>query len=206
MQRFFALLGHWLHSLAFMAWAGGILAIGALVAPSAFHPDPRFVQQVGPDLARQFAGIVVGESVRKLNTLAFVCAPIMLAATWAEGRVRGEQARRWLSLRGALTAGALALALYLGLRLFPLMLQLQAAHRMPEFDQLHRRYEAITELQFWLLVAGALLTARLAVPRRRTNDYQPAEDEQHSGSGNAQPPERPIARTPNRPTAGAPRP
>jgi uncharacterized protein DUF4149 len=166
MQRSLAILGHWLHNLAFAAWAGGILAIGALVAPSAFHPDPQFVRQIGPEMARQFAGLVVGESVRKLNTLAFVCAGIMLAATWAEWRVRGEQARRFLFVRAVLTAAALALALYLGIRLFPTMIHLRAADRMADFDHLHHLYEAVTEVQFWLLVAGALITAYIALPRK----------------------------------------
>jgi putative copper export protein len=166
MQRFLAIFGHWLHNLAFAAWAGGILAIGALVAPSAFHPDPQFVRQIGPEMVRQFAGLVIGESVRKLNTLAFVCAGIMLAATWAEWRVRGEQARRFLFVRAVLTAAALALALYLGIRLFPTMIHLRAADRMADFDRLHHLYEAVTEVQFWLLVAGALITAYIALPRK----------------------------------------
>lgn len=198
MQRSLAILGHWLHSLAFAAWAGGILAIGALVAPSAFHPDPHFVRQVGPALARQFAGMVVGESVRKLNILAYVCAGIMLAATWAEWRVRGDRARRFLALRAGLTAAALALAVYLGLRLFPLMVHLQAMNRMAGFDRLHHLYEAITQVQFWLLVAGALITAAIALPQKKRKAPRLETGEAPS--------EHPNTRTPECLNTGAQRP
>src|SRR2546428_7713254 len=82
MQRFLVILGHWLHSLAFAAWLGGMLAIGALVAPAAF------------DINRPFAGQVLETVFRKLNTLSFFCAGIMLAATWVDWRVRCALARR----------------------------------------------------------------------------------------------------------------
>src|SRR6266849_3383151 len=127
MQRFLVILGHWLHSLAFAAWFGGTLAIGALVAPTAF------------DINRPFAGQVLETVFRKLNTLSFFCAGIMLAATWAEWRVRG----------------ALARPLYLGVRLLPIMVHLRSAGAMADFDRLHHVYEAVSQTQFWLLAAGA---------------------------------------------------
>src|SRR5437868_9837539 len=169
MQRFLAILGHWLHGLAFALWFGGILAIGGLVAPAAFHTD------------RQFAGVVVGDSFRKLNTVSFVCAAIMLAATWGEWRVRSDQARRWLFIRAVLTAAALALGLYLGVRLFPTMLHLRTLDRKSDFDQLHHVYTAITQVQLWLLATGSLITAYLALPRKaRIRD---SEERAQGGSG-----------------------
>src|SRR5688500_11399553 len=97
MQRILAISGHWLHSLAFALWLGGILAIGAIAAPAAFQAD------------RSFDGQVVTQSFQKLNTLSFVCAAVMLGATWLEWRVRSEPARRLLFVRAVLTAAALAL-------------------------------------------------------------------------------------------------
>lgn len=154
MQRFLAILGHWLHGLAFAVWFGGILAIGGLVAPAAFHTD------------RLFAGVVIGDSFRRLNSVSFVCAALMLGATWAEWRVRSDQARRWLFVRAVLTAAALALGLYLGARLFPTMLHLRALDRKADFDRLHHVYTAITQIQLWLLAAGAVITSYLALPRK----------------------------------------
>jgi putative copper export protein len=40
MQRLLAILGHWLHGLAFALWFGGILAIGG-VAPAVYHAEPQ---------------------------------------------------------------------------------------------------------------------------------------------------------------------
>jgi hypothetical protein len=160
MQRFLLILGHWLHGLAFATWFGGILAIGAFVAPSAFHTN------------RLFAGTVVGESLQKLNLASFICAGIMLGATWIEAQARSERARRLLFVRAVLTAAALAMGLYLGIRLFPMMIHMRTEGQMTDFTRLHSLYEAVTQVQFWLLAAGGLLTAFLAVPRTRGSGVQ----------------------------------
>jgi hypothetical protein len=183
MQRFLAISGNWLHSLAFALWFGGILAIGGMVAPAAFHTD------------RQFAGVVVGDSFRMLNTVSFVCAGVMLAATWAEWRVRTDQARRWLFIRAVLTAAALALGLYLGVRLFPTMLHLRALDRKADFDRLHHYYTDITEVQLWLLGAGSLITSYLALPRKVFRASAAAPEEA---------PVKLKSRTPQRPSTAAP--
>ena len=189
MQRFLVILGHWLHSLAFAAWFGGTLAIGALVAPTAF------------DINRPFAGQVLETVFRKLNTLSFFCAGIMLAATWAEWRVRGALARRLLFVRAVLTAAALALALYLGVRLLPIMVHLRSAGAMADFDRLHHVYEAVSQTQFWLLAAGALLTAYIALPRK--TGVRGEGSGVSEGRGDARAPERPNARPGTREAGGA---
>jgi hypothetical protein len=154
MQRFLAILGHWLHGMAFAAWFGGILVVGGIVAPAAFDTD------------RRLAGLVIGESFRKLNLLSLVCGGVMLAATWAQWQVRGDRARRLLFVRTALTAAALAMSLYLTLRLFPVMIGLRAAGQMGAFDRLHQLYTMVTQTQLLLLAIGSLLSAVVAVPRR----------------------------------------
>jgi putative copper export protein len=163
MQRIAVILAHWLHGLAFAVWFGGIMAIGAIVAPAAF------------DINRQFAGLVVGESFRKLNTIAFFCGAIMLAATWAESQVRSEQARRLLFVRAVLTAAALALSLYLGIRLLPMMIGLRTEGQTAGFDRLHQMYSIVTQVQFGLLAGGGLLTAYLALPRRGSSKSSSAD-------------------------------
>jgi hypothetical protein len=184
MHRILAIVGHWVHGLAFALWFGGILAIGGLAAPAAFHVN------------RQFAGEVVTDTFGKLNTVSFVCAALMLAATWAEWRVRSDQARRWLFIRAVLTAAALALGLYLGARLFPTMIHLRTLDRMADFDQLHRVSREITGVQLWLLAAGSLITAYLALPGKIIRAPAPAAPEDQ--------PVKQSARTPERPGAGAP--
>jgi uncharacterized protein DUF4149 len=189
MQRFLAISGHWIHALAFAVWLGGIFTLGAIVAPAAFG------------VSRPFAGQVMTHSFRTLNTLSFVCGAVMLAATWAEWRERGEPARRLLFVRAVLTAAALALALFLALRLLPSMLGLRSAGQMAEFDRLHQFSAMIFQVQTFLLLAAAAISAFLAFPRRapepRITDTTP---------GAAPPPADPNARTPERPNAGAQRP
>jgi hypothetical protein len=190
MQRFLLILGHWLHALAFATWFGGILAIGVFVAPSAFHTD------------RQFAGTVIGESLQKLNLASFVCAGIMLGTTWLEARECADRARRLLFVRAVLIAAALAMGLYLAIRLFPLMLHLRSAGQMTDFDRLHALYEAVTQVQFWLLAAGGLITAFLAAPPRQ--GAQPARARGAAPTPGTARPEPPptISKSPPAPTPG----
>jgi cytochrome bd-type quinol oxidase subunit 2 len=167
MQRILAISGHWLHTLAFALWLGGILVIGAIVAPTAFHTD------------RQFAGQVVTHSFQKLNTLSFVCAAVMLGATWLEWRVRSQPARRLLYVRGVLTAAALALGLYLALRLVPSMLGLRSEGQKAAFDRLHQLSAMVTQAQAFLLALGAGLTAYLAIPRGGARGEAPTPQSDH---------------------------
>jgi putative copper export protein len=167
MQRIAVTLAHWLHTLAFAVWFGGIITIGALVAPAAFGVD------------RPFAATVLEQCFRKLNTVAFFCGAIMLGATWAEAQIRSEHARRLLLVRGVLTAAAVALGLYLGIRLLPLLIGLRSGGQLAEFNRLHNLYGVVTQVQFGLLAAGSLISAYLALPRRapsksRSSDAVPA--------------------------------
>jgi uncharacterized membrane protein len=154
MQRFAVTLAHWLHSLAFAVWFGGIITLGAIVAPAAFGVD------------RSFAATVLEECFRKLNTVAFFCGAIMLGATWAEAQIRSDYARRLLIVRAVLTAAAVALGLYLGIRLLPMLINLRAEGQLDEFNRLHHLYGLVTRVQFGLLAAGGLISAYLALPRR----------------------------------------
>jgi hypothetical protein len=176
MQRFLAIFGYWLHSLSFAIWLGGIFAIGAIAAPAAFRAD------------RLFAGRVVTESFQKLNTVSFVCAALMLGATWLEWRVRDEPARRLLFVRAALTAAAVALALFLAARLIPSMLGFRSAGQKAEFERLHQISAIITQAQAWLLIAGAALTSYLAFqsaasPRPPRTGLPPRRDGGRGGAG-----------------------
>jgi hypothetical protein len=190
MQRFLAIVAHWFHTLAFAVWIGGIFTLGAIVAPSAFDVD------------RAFAGQVMTASFRKLNTLSFVCGAVILAATWAEWRARGEPARKLLFVRAVLIAAALALALFLALRLLPSMLGLSSAGQKAEFARLHQFSAIIFQVETFLLLAGAAITSYLSFPR--------ALSEIGSGADRASSlrPETPQTerRTPERPDSGAKQP
>ncbi len=148
----------WLFSVGLALWLGGLLAIGAIVAPVTAHflqSHPAFGGDPG-----QKAGLltaVVGGSLRVFNFVCYVCAALLLASQALLWRTTPRRTALWsLVITLALTVSALAL----GFILFPMMDAAQAAGRMNAFDILHKRYEAVsTDFQFPLLLLLALLAA-----------------------------------------------
>ena len=134
----------WLHTLGFALWLGGLVAIGALVAPTAFRVIPH-----NPALA----GGIVGGSLRVFNVLCLVSGAVMLLADvllW----------RRWprpTRLCAVLTLALLVLTVYLQWGLFPALDAAQAAGHHAAFALLHARYERLSgwELPLLLVIAGA---------------------------------------------------
>ena len=147
-----------LHLLALALWLGGLVAIGALVAPTAFHAA-RTAPALAGNLPQQnaLAGAVVGGSLRVFNFLTLACAAVMLAANllllpWAT--------RRWAAACLTATLVLLASTLYLAFDLTPAIDGAQAAGRMADFDRMHRWYEQMSTLfQMPLLLLLTVLTA-----------------------------------------------
>ena len=61
---------HFFHTMALVIWVGGMVAIGAVVAPVAFREAPD----------RRVAGRIVGLSLRRFDALVVVCI-VSLAIT-----------------------------------------------------------------------------------------------------------------------------
>ncbi len=153
-----------LHLLALALWLGGLVAIGALVAPTAFH-----VVRSSPALAghmtqqNALAGAVVGGSLRLFSFLSLACAAVLLAANflllpWAVRRRAG--AYFWTGACLGTTLVLLASTLYLAFGLTPAMDEAQAAGRMADFDRMHHGYEHVsTLLQMPLLLLLTVFTA-----------------------------------------------
>lgn len=146
------------HTIALGLWLGGLVAIGALVAPTAFHLT-RTLPAFAGDAAVQnaVAGGVVGGSLRLFTVLCDVCGVLLLAT----GALLLGQTRR-VPARASLVVSALLLlsALYLGLTLTPALDAAQARGDLAAFDGLHRQYERISSLfQMPLLLLLAVLAA-----------------------------------------------
>ncbi len=134
--------GRWLHGAALAVWLGGLVIIGAVVAPTVFQIIPH-----EPGLA----GDIVGDSLRVFNVVCLACGALMLLADGLLWRTwRGPSA---FSL--VVTLALLALTGYLGWVLFPQMDAAQAHGQMAVFDSLHARYE---RLSLWELPPLLLLT------------------------------------------------
>ncbi len=156
------ILCRWLHSLFLALWIGGLIAIGALVAPTAFHfvrSSPALAGQISAQTA--LAGGIVGGSLRLFNILCYVCGALMIVTDiglMIAEKLRGR--RRLLTTASSLvTLLLLGSAFYLGLGLFPALDLAQAQNNMALFDQLHHRYESLSSAQLLPLLLIIFLTA-----------------------------------------------
>jgi hypothetical protein len=141
-----------LEGLALCLWLGGLIAVGALVAPVAFGV-----------LSRPEAGRVVGECFRRLNLIGFACGGALLLALLLEAAVLRRAHARLRAARAALVLAAIALGLYLGVRLFPEMNALRAAGSSPAFQRLHHLSAQLLSLQM-LLLLGELICSAASIP------------------------------------------
>lgn len=144
--------------LALAVWLGGMVVLGAIVAPTTFA-----VLQAGDPLAgRGLAGAVFGTVIARFHYVAYACGGVLLV-TLTLTAILGPRPRSFL-LRTALTATMLGAALYSGfvvLRQIDAIQQevgmvpsrLPAGHaRRADFDYLHQ----LSTRLMMLNLAGAL--------------------------------------------------
>ncbi len=150
------IFARWLFAVSLAVWLGGLLGIGAIVAPVTAH----FLQSqhgLDADPLRKAAllSAIVGGSLRVFNIVCAACAVLLLASQALLWRRTPRRIAGWsLAITVLLTASVFVLAL----ALFPLMDAAQSAGQMNTFDLLHKRYEAVsTGFQFPLLLVLALL-------------------------------------------------
>lgn len=155
---FFLVFLRALHLLALALWLGGLVAIGALVAPTAFHAV-RSAPALAGNVPQQnaLAGAVVGGSLRLFNFLSLACAGALLAANLS---LLFSASRRWTGACLVTTLALLASVLYLASGLTPAMDLAQAQGRMADFDRMHHGYERLSTLfQLPLLLLLTVFTA-----------------------------------------------
>ena len=165
MPPFVPTLARTLHAVALSLWLGGLVAIGALVAPTAFHvtrSTPAFAGNI--PLQNAVAGGVVGGSLHLFTFLCYACGALLLLAN---ALLLRHSQRRW-AMAGMIVSGLLlCTALYLGLVLTPAMDATQAHGDLATFDRFHHLYEQISSLvQMPLLLLLALLGALRDTPQR----------------------------------------
>jgi hypothetical protein len=148
--------------LAAAVWFGGLLTLGALVAPAVF--DAMAAQHVADP--RVLSGAVVGEILRRFHLVSYGCAVVALASLVARA-VLGPRPRRF-ALRAGLIAAMFAASLYSGLvlrgQIDQLRQEIGAApsslraddDRRVRFGRLHAQASAI---QIVPLVGSLLLLA-----------------------------------------------
>jgi uncharacterized membrane protein len=184
---------HWvLAALRFVAlfalavWVGGIVFLGAIMAPAAFGIS----RALGPQL--------VGAALARFTPATYICGVLMLLAWAGEGGLNRRRSGRnesrvaghklWWA-QGACMLVMLAVALYLGRVLTPRLNSLQppainaitrgAPLRGTDkaaFDAAHQRYTQLTKLNLWLGIATLFLLSL------RTSAFRPRQDEEYTNS------------------------
>jgi hypothetical protein len=130
--------------LALVFWIGGLAAIGSLAAPATFDVLATRVAD-----GRAAAGAVVGETLRRFHSAAYVCAAIVVLSLVIRG-ILGPRPRPF-GIRVATTAIMIGATAYSGLVLSPRITQAQRTigvspsslpaddPRRAEFNRLHGR-------------------------------------------------------------------
>jgi hypothetical protein len=150
-------------TLALSLWLGGLLVIGAVVAPVAFHAMRSAPVLAGnPLLQNTMAGSIVGGSLKVLNDISIFCGMILIFCN--EILKRQSTFRRNLWMLGLV--GAYLTLMFQVNYLFPAMDTAQAVGNMVRFDSMHHAYVYISYIQIICLL---IYTYKLNQIRLKTN-------------------------------------
>ena len=98
----------YVYILALVVWLGGMIVLGAIVAPATF----QVLQASAPDIGRTLAGELFGVVLARFHYIAYSAAAVLLL-TMAAMALLGPRPRG-LAVRGILVAAMLAVAVYSG--------------------------------------------------------------------------------------------
>jgi uncharacterized membrane protein len=132
--------------LALVVWLGGMVVLGAVVAPTVF----QVLQVREPDAGRLLAGAVFGSTLTRFHYVAYACGAIILV-TLIVMAILGPRPAGF-AVRTAVVSTMLGIAVYsgvvvlrsvdhlqleIGLEVSPSSLPVEDTRRI-RFDQLHR--------------------------------------------------------------------
>lgn len=152
-----------LHAFALAVWLGGMAVLGAVVAPATF----QVLQARSGVSGRVLAAAVFGTILDRFQLVAYVCAAVVLVTLAVMAFGARQMRAEGYAVRGALAAAMLAVALYMGMSLYPEVNRIQAAigadvspstldagdPRRVRFDALHARSTRLMQLN----LAGTLI-------------------------------------------------
>ena len=150
----------YVYVLALVVWLGGMIVLGALVAPATF----QILQATEPNGGRELAGVLFGAIIGRFHYVAYACGTLLLASLVAIA-VLGPRPRAF-AVRCAIIVAMLAVSVYSGLviisRIDTIQQQIGGTvsrlaatdARRVEFDSLH---QLSTRLMMLNLVAGMIL-------------------------------------------------
>lgn len=152
-----------LHAFALAVWLGGMAVLGAVVAPATF----QVLQARSGVSGRVLAAAVFGTILDRFQLVAYVCAAVVLVTLAVMAFGARQMRAEGYAVRGALAAAMLAVALYMGMSLYPEVNRIQTAigadvspstldagdPRRVRFDALHARSTRLMQLN----LAGTLI-------------------------------------------------
>ena len=163
MRPFVPIFARTLHAVALSLWLGGLVAIGAMVAPISFI-TLRGSSILTLAQANGLAGHIVGGSLHLFTSLCYGCGVALLLAN---ALLLRHVRRRWALAGIIVTSLLLGTALTLGFYLTPTMDAAQAHGDLATFDRLHHLYEQVSSVvQMPLLLLLALFGALRDTPSK----------------------------------------
>jgi len=144
---------------ALALWLGGMVVLGALVAPTTF----AFLQAAAPDSGRALAGELFGTTLSRFHLLEYACGIVLLFSLAIMALLGPRPAG--FAIRSAVAAIMLAVALYSGLVVLSEIQQIQQQagtlpSQLPADDARRVRFDSLHQLSTRLMmlnIAGALV-------------------------------------------------
>ena len=149
----------YVYVLALVVWLGGMVILGALVAPTTF----QVLQSIEPATGRALAGEVFGVTIARFHYVAYAAGGLLLVTLAAMALLGPRPAA--CAMRSALIACMLTVALYSGLVVLTRIDAIQQeagglVSRLPAGDARRTRFDELHLLSTRLMllnVAGALI-------------------------------------------------
>ena len=149
----------YLYVLALVAWLGGMVVLGTIVAPATF----QVLQVSAPDTGRALAGDLFGQILARFHYIAYAAGGTLLISILAMALL-GPRPRAF-ALRVSIISVMLLVALYSGLIVLPTIdsIQLEAGRLpslLPALDTRRIRFDDLHQLSTRLMmanIAGALM-------------------------------------------------
>jgi uncharacterized membrane protein len=149
----------YVYVLALVVWLGGMLILGAIVAPTVF----QVLQQTPALDGRALGGDVFGAVLKRFHYVAYGSGGLLLVTLGAM-RLVGPRPRAF-GVRAVIAAAMLAIALYSGLVVIPRIDDIQQAagtltSRLPPDDARRIRFDELHVLSTRLMminIAAALV-------------------------------------------------
>ena len=153
---------------ALVVWLGGMVVLGAVVAPATF----QILQASAPDIGRGLAGNLFGQILARFHYIAYGSGALLLVSFVAMA-ILGPRPRSF-AVRLSLIAAMLLVALYSGLIVLPTVdaIQLEAG-TLPSLleagDPRRIRFDELHELSTRLMMANIVGALALLFWEARDN-------------------------------------